>query len=169
MQSINLDSENSFFDAVNKTYGSLDYLSQFINDNGGNINILPIVCVYNENLNTIQANYAIKLTNNYTLKNIDYKKTWLQSDFDVVINVCTDLNKLANILSENNTKLGTNLINYSIQRNYISDIKVSNYFTNNSIRFNTGYTLSTNTQNLSFLQKEDLFYLLQENLDKIII
>lgn len=169
MQSINLDSENSLFDAVNKSYGSLDYLVKFLNDNGGNINNLPIVCFFDDTLNILSANYAIKLTNNILSDVVIYNKSYLQSDFDVILNICTDLNNIANILNENNTKLGSDFVRFSINKKYINDIKASNYFTNNNIRFNTGFEITTNNQNLRFLQKEDLFYLLQENLDKIII
>lgn len=167
MQNINLDSENSLFDAVNKTYGNLDYLVKFLNDNGGNISNLPLVCIYDDKLNITTPNYAIKLGVNL-VPNIVYNKSDNQTEFDIVLNTCYDLNNLAKILNENNTKLGGTNTSFNIQKIYINDIKASNHLSNNRIRFNTGYNL-TPVIGGGFILNEDGSYTLQENSDKLII
>lgn len=167
MQIINLDSENSLFDAVNKTYGTMDYLVKFLNDNGSNINVLPVPVSFDNTLNISKENYAVSVSK-IDNPNKYYSKSENQTEFDIILNVCADLNNLAKILNENNANLNSDSVNFTIQRVYISDIKISNHLLNNNKRFNTGYSLQQNSSN-SYLLQEDGHYLLQEDLNKILI
>jgi hypothetical protein len=168
MQTINLDSQNTSFDATIKSYGSLDYLVKILNDNSGSISSLTLKVSYDDKLNVLKPNYAIQLGVKLN-PNISYQKTYLQTEFDVITNVCYGLDDLANILNANDTKIGGKDILYTIDKSFIGDNKANRYLTDNKIRFNTGYSTTQQRGGLNFLLQENLDYLLQENSDRIII